>query len=223
MPLTMLACETIKDEVEFAISRCGGDFTVHWVESGLHNYPDILRAKLQEILDSLSGCERVLMAFGSCGNSVIGLKTHDFELIIPRVDDCISMLIGSTQRRLDVSASGGGMYFLTPGWLRGERNLWVEHQYAIEKYGEATAAIIMESMLSHYTRLGILDTKSYNVEDILAEVDMIAEGLDLERCIVPASLDYLQELLSGPWSDDRFVIVPPNSELRDFPLRLKGN
>lgn len=215
----LIACETIRDEINYAMELTGVEYDIRWLESGLHNFPDLLRQKLLEQLDALQDCDRALMAFGSCGNSVIGLKTGDFELIIPRVDDCISMLIGSPKERIRLGENGG-IYFLTPGWLRGERNLWVEYEYAIEKYGESTGELIMASMLAHYTHLGLLDTKSYNIDDTLPEVDRMAERLKLQKKIIPASVDYLCELLKGPWPEEKFITVPPSSSLEDFPLNM---
>ena len=224
MNTVVLACETIRDELEFAVKLTGSDYEIIWVESGLHNNPDKLRTYIQSRLDSISDRSRVLMAFGSCGNSVVGLKTGNFELIIPRVDDCISLLIGSVKTRMDIG-NKGGTYFLTPGWLRGERNLWAEYCYAVEKYGERKADRIMKSMLEHYSYLGLLDTKCYNIAEIMPEIEKIAEKLKLTQVIIPASVDYLCDLLTacrplGSWDEERFLVIPPNSTINDFQLLL---
>ena len=215
----VIACETIKDELTAALNLVGLAHEVRWIEPGLHNYPEKLRARLQEQLDKVDadGCTRVLMALGNCGNSVLGLKTGDFELIAPRVDDCISMLIGSMKKRAEES-SGGGTYFLTPGWLRGERNIWVEYQHAVDKFGEDTAEMIMEMMLGNYKYLGMLETGCYNLEDLLPEVDNMADKLKLERKIIPASVSYLCDLLTGPWDNERFLVFGANSEISSFPI-----
>lgn len=219
MSTAILACETIRDEIERAFELTKVDFPITWIESGLHNYPDKLRAVLQENLDEFSGCTRVLLAFGSCGNSVIGLTTGNYELIIPRVDDCISMMIGSVEKRVAAS-KGGGTYFLTPGWLRGERNLWAEYEYALEKYDEETARSIMEMMLEHYEYLGLVDTQSYDVDQVYPEVERMARELELAPIIIPASVDYLCRLFLGPWDQKEFVVVPPQSTIEEFALSV---
>ena len=221
MKTMVLACETIRDELGLAAKLTGTDYEIWWVESGLHNYPNKLRETIQSRLDSIADHGRVLMAFGSCGNSVVGLKTGNFELIIPKVDDCISLLIGSVKARMDFGKEiGGGTYFLTPGWLRGERNLWAEYCYTVEKYGESTADMVMKTMLASYSYLGLLDTKTYDMADIMPEIDKIAETLKLAKTIVPASVAYLCDLLAGLWDEERFLVVPPNSEIQDFTLFL---
>jgi hypothetical protein len=196
------------------------DCEVRWVESGLHNFPDKLRTRLQEDLDALADCGRVLMAFGCCGNAVVGLKTGGYELIIPRVDDCLSLLIGSTEKRVELSENGS-TYFLTPGWLRGGQATSVEYQYTVKKYGEKFGQSIMRQMFAHYRYLGLLDTGIYNTADALPEVVRMADQLGLAHRVLPASVEYLCDLLRGPWEEDRFVILPPHSILEDFPLRME--
>ncbi|MCL2147152.1 MAG: DUF1638 domain-containing protein [Synergistaceae bacterium] len=214
MTSKILACETLRDELEYAIEITGKAYEVVWLESGLHNYPDKLRAQMQGALDTFVNCDQVLMAFGCCGNSVIGLKTGDYQLIIPRVDDCISLLVGSVKKRMTYEKT----YFLTRGWLRGERNLWVEYKYSVDKFGEEMADMLMESMLRNYKFLGILDTKCYGINEIMPEITRITRALKLNRIIIPASVEYLLDLLSGPWGKERFITVPKNSVVVDFRL-----
>lgn len=215
----ILACETIRDEIDKARALTHVDHPIIWVESGLHNHPEKLRAVLQDHLDEGNGYKRVLMAFGSCGNSVIGLKTGNYELIIPRVDDCISMMIGSVEKRMDIGKAGG-TYFLTPGWLRGERNIWAEYEYSCDKYGKETARSIMEMMLEHYVYLGLVDTQSFDASQVYPEIERIAKELNLEPKIIPASVDYLCRLFVGPWDNEQFVVVPANSVIEEFALNL---
>ncbi|MDR2785600.1 MAG: hypothetical protein LBB83_06770 [Treponema sp.] len=46
MAKAVLACETIRDELERTLADAGGDFRVRWIESALHNFPDLLRERL---------------------------------------------------------------------------------------------------------------------------------------------------------------------------------
>ena len=216
MDAAILACETIRDELESAIKIVGSGYPIKWVESGLHNYPGRLRKALQGQLDSLDGHDCVLMAFGSCGNAAVGLRTGGFRLIMPRVDDCITLLIGSAQKRAEIG-KGAGIYYLTPGWLRGERSVWAEYCHAVDKYGEQTAGEIMDAMLKHFTYLGVLDTKCYNLDEALPEFSRIAGKLKLTQRIIPASVEYLCDLLTGPWEDKRFLVVEPYTAIPDFP------
>ena len=208
METVILACDTIRDEVVKAAREVGCPYPFHWVESGLHLVPDSLRTRLQEELDQLQGVERVLLAFGFCGNSVVGLSTRDFELIMPRVDDCITLLLGSRECREACSADGG-VYFLTRGWLEGEFNLWREYETVRERHGPERTERIYRKLLAHYRYLGLIDTGAYDANALLPEVQRIAEILKLETRMFSGSGAYLERFFSGPWDAAEFVVVPP--------------
>lgn len=221
MSTIVLACETLRDEYEYVTGKLGVEHETRWLESGLHNSPNKLRERLQEQLDSFDGYDTVLMVFGSCGNSVIGLETGGYTLVVPRVDDCITMLIGSLKDRVRINAEGG-TYFMTPGWLRGERNLWVEYTHAVNKYGEETAEEIMGSLLAHYEYLGLLETECCNIDTVMPEIDSMAKDLKLKSRTIPATAGYLFELLTGPWPAERFAVFPPHSKITEFQLSVTG-
>jgi hypothetical protein len=191
------------------MAEIGCDHPVITIESGLHNYPEKLRSRLQEALDHAEAYDRVLLAFGTCGNSVVGLRTGSFELVLPLADDCITLLLGSS----DLKRQYERTYFLTKGWLDGERNIWWEYQYAIKKYGEETGKSIYSTILSNYRYLGILDTGAYDIAEIGTLTEEIAAELGLEHKILPATTRYLNKLITGPWPADEFLIVPPESTI----------
>lgn len=214
MRRTLIACKTVEDELEAALGKTGVEIPVKWVESGLHNVPEKLHARLQSEIDALDeGVDQVLMCFGSCGTSLVGLEARCHELVIPRVDDCISLLIGSDERRASISRDYAA-YYLTEGWMRGERNLWVEHLYAVEKYGEEGARRIDEMMYGNYRTLALLDAGVYPIDHLTDETRIIADTLELEQRTIPASIAYIEDLLRGPYDDGRFVIVEAGDAVR---------
>lgn len=212
----VVCCETIRDELTMAMKEIGCDYPVIWIESGLHNFPNRLKDRLQETLDSVNGFERVLMGFGFCGNAVVGLCAGDFELVLPRVDDCITMLLGSVSQKNQNERT----YFLTKGWLDGERNIWWEYQYTINKYGLELGKEIYTAVLAGYRNLGILDTGAYDIDTLCSRTELIAHELGLEHKILPASTTYLSKLLTGPWPDNGFLTIRPYQEIRSDQLTL---
>ena len=219
MKTAVISCRTVEDEVTAAAARAGVDYPVTWLESGLHNTPNILRERLQEALDGLDA-ERVLLAMGYCGNAISGVRAGEHELIVPRVDDCISLLLGSVERRVEVSKELSA-YFFTEGWMRGERNIWNEYLYTVEKYGEDMADTIMEMMYSHYKTLALLDCGVGDLDALSEQVRPLAEALGLERKRVGATLSYIEQLFTGPWDDERFLVVSEGGVIGEKDLRLK--
>ena len=220
MKTAIIACKTIEDELSLAMRETGCAYPISWLESGLHNVPEKLLAALQETLDGLDA-DRVLLAMGFCGNSLAGLRVSSAELIVPRVDDCISLLLGSVQRRMEISREYAA-YFFTEGWLRGERNIWVEHQHMLETYGEELTEELEKSMFGHYRTLGLLDCGEKPVEPLIEATKMIAEGLHLQQQVIPASVGYLRELLTGPWPAVRFLTVRRGGEITEDQLTLEA-
>jgi len=218
MTTAVIACKTMEDELRYAMEHTGSDYPVFWLEQGLHNVPKKLNEAVQDALDGC-GAQRALMAMGFCGNAICGLRVPVQELIIPRVDDCISLLLGSVKRRMEISREHAA-YFFTEGWLRGERNIWVEHQHMLETYGEELTEELEKSMFGHYRTLGLLDCGIGPIEPLVEGTKMIAEGLHLSQRVIPASARYLEDLLTGPWPEERFLILHGGDEIGEEDLEL---
>ena len=209
MKQCVVACQTLGDELEYVLDCLESKPDVIWIESGLHNMPKKLHLRLQETLAGLNGYDCVFLLFGLCGNAVLGLTAGNFRMIIPKVDDCISLLIGSQAQR-DKIGREKAAYFLTDGWLRGERNIWVEYQYSIQKYGKEMADDIAKTMYGHYKALVLLDTQAAPIGQLVEKTKIISETFGLEQIIQPATTQYIKELFSGAWPAEKFVIIQPH-------------
>ena len=53
MKTVILSCRTLEDELLAALAKSGKDYEIVWLESGLHNVPKKLTARLQEELDKI--------------------------------------------------------------------------------------------------------------------------------------------------------------------------
>lgn len=207
MSTLIISCKTLEGELKAAMEQTGCCYEVLWLESGLHNVPRLLNERIQNLLNQCVGYDTVLLAMSFCGKSVEGLHTGSFRLIIPRCDDCISLLLGSVERRTEYL----GSYFLTEGWLRGERNIWKEYQMCLEKYGAQRGKRIFSAVLANYHKLTLIDTGCYDMIAAERQSRRIAESLKLEYTCVPGTLDYLKALLTGNWDPNRFLQVAQNS------------
>lgn len=212
MKTVIIACDTLRDELLLVQSRTGNSAKIIWIEGNLHNFPDRLRKTLQEQLDQLTDCGRVLLAFGFCGNSIVGLKARDFELIFPRVDDCISLVLGGMDRRQQLGKAQNA-FFLTRGWLGHTPNIVEEITDTLETYGEDVGGEIVGAMYAHYDAFTVVDTGAYDIPPVLAEAQKAAEALGLCHNLTPGTTDYLARLVNGPWDDDHFIRIGPNDEV----------
>ncbi|XEQ93809.1 hypothetical protein SCACP_27060 [Sporomusa carbonis] len=203
----ILACQTLQDELRLAIKETGIDYPVYYIESGLHNDPESLRKRIQEELDRIENVDVVLLVFGYCGNSMLGVKSRQAKLVIPKIDDCIPLLLGSAEARKKISKEMG-TYFLTKGWLDYENNLLREYERCIARYGQQRALKVMKIMLGNYKRFMVIDTGAYPVDTVLPRTQDFAEKLNLRHEVATGSLRLLHKLLQGPWDDEFFVLEP---------------
>src|SRR5665648_113029 len=100
-----IACQTIEDEINTINNTLPEPMPIVWVESGLHNVPAQLTKRIQEEIDKISGVENILLLFGYCGNSIDGLVASQAQLVVPKVEDCISLLLGGDMIRQALSLS----------------------------------------------------------------------------------------------------------------------
>lgn len=211
MGTIIVACQTIRDEINLAITETNVNYPVLWIESGLHNFPERLGQKIQQEIERIENVETILLAFGNCGNSLLGIKSPLAQLIIPKIDDCISLLLGSYERRQSIN-NQVGTYFLTKGWLENDQNLLSEYERSVKRYGKDKALRVMKMMLNNYHRLMVIDTQAYQFESILAKTKGFAEVLGLSHEKIDGSSRFLKKLLLGPW-DEEFAIIPPGNEV----------
>ncbi|HCT92318.1 MAG TPA: hypothetical protein DF613_13220 [Lachnospiraceae bacterium] len=212
MNAVIVSCNTLRDELTSALEKCRCPYPVRYLEASLHNVPKKLHAALQAELDRLEDVDYVLLAFGTCGDALCNIHTGDYTTVLPRVDDCITLLLGSAENRKQYPENMA-TYFLSRGWLRGERNIWVEYQYTMEKFGKEVGESVFGALFGHYRNLGVLDTGCYPIEEIRDETEHIANVLHLQHRVVPASNQYLRELVSGQWPEERFFVFPPHTEM----------
>lgn len=204
MEYTAVACNTLRDEIEYILKQTKRDCNIKWVDSGLHNYPDKLNTNIQEVLDELKNVRNILLLFGYCGKAIQGLYSTNAKIIFPKVDDCVSLFLGGIQKKLDLEAKAPAYYF-TKGYLENEYNLWFEYKYCINKYGKSRAQKLMKRMLQNYKYIRVIDTGAYQLNNIIPQTKRIAKEFDLRHEVVDGDLAILKKALLGKWDKDFIV------------------
>ena len=146
MKTVVFACETIAAEVMKAAGETKTNFPIIWVESGLHNTPEKLKNQLQSDLDRIDNVDYIMLLLGYCGNAILNLVSRKSKLVIPKVDDCISLLLGGNMKRNALNKQAMA-YYLTRGWLQHDNNLWAEYQHCFDKYGPERTRRLYQIML----------------------------------------------------------------------------
>lgn len=215
----LIACEVFRPELERLMRGMADAPEVTWLEQGLHETPDDLRAKVQEAVDALEekGAATILLAYGLCGRGLAGVTGRAATLVLPRAHDCIPVLIGATQEHANECALGGSTYWLSPGWLAYPQTFFFRdraqrYRDYEEKYGPDAAAYLVEveaSWLKNYTNACLILWDGWeDGEKLRADARAVAEdaGLGYREC--PGGPDFLAALLAGG-RDGRFLRLPP--------------
>lgn len=206
MKKLLIACETIRDEVELALKKQCVEMDTLWMPNTLHDSPERLQAALQtEIIKAEEEYDELLFAYGNCGNGLLGLKSEKATIIIPQYGDCIDILLSEKDNLERIRTT---TYFLTQGWLQGKKTLDVEYEHNLKKYGERRAKMIMNMMFKNYKNLMLIDTGAYDVANALPRVNDIGELIGLDVIVSKGSISPLEKLISGQW-EEKFCVVPP--------------
>lgn len=209
----ILACRTLEEEItEILPENIDGEF----LEYGLHDTPDKLRQELQRCIEKSSQHDTLLLGYGLCSNGVAGLKSDKHRIIIPRVHDCISLLLGSRKRYEEEFKQHPGTFYLSKGWIKQKADPLANFYKNREKYGEKEAHGIAAEVYKNYERVVYIHTGIHNEESVKYSRE-VAEFLNVKFLEMEGSLYYFKQLVKGSWSED-FLVIPPgeNVTIYDF-------
>lgn len=213
--LKLIACPAVLGELAEG-AACGAD--VRELEAQLHVKPDKLKEALRTaVAEADQPGVTIVLGYGLCSNAVLGLKTEHATLVVPRVDDCIAMLLGSNEAFSMEAEKERGSYYLAKAYLDECANLVSEHEAMVEKYGEERAVRMMKLVLKHYKRVVLVDTGRYDLGPLRERVREVAELYELAVDEAPGTTRIVDGLVADEWGDD-FVVAPSGHELtlRDF-------
>ena len=226
--LLALTCEALARSIYASAATSPHIITTQFYRQGLHNTPKILNQTLQTQIDAVPSdtYDAIMLVYGICGMSTIGLKSRHTPLVIPRAHDCITLYLGSRQRYQEEFDAHPGTYWYSLDYMeRNESGSQVAlgaasiglseelyNQY-VEKYGKDNADYLMEVMGEwgkHYDRAVYIDMglgQGDNYET-MAQDQATRRGWAYER--KQGNRRLLDALVNGNWSDDDFLLVPPN-------------
>jgi len=206
----IIACQVVIEELLPLLPE-GVEYET--LDLGLHVNPDKLRTALQAKIDA-SGKKTgaILLGYGLCSRAVVGLHSEKCSLVVPCVDDCIGIFLGSREAYLKQTKTEPGTYYLTKGWIEAGDNLFGDHNKMMERYGPEQAEALIKRMLQNYTRLVFINTGQYRVEHYREYCKGIASRFSLRFQEILGATTLVEKIVNGPWDED-FVVVPPGQTI----------
>lgn len=235
-----LTCEALARIVYYYSSISHNIVDVELLKKGLHNDPKELRNHLQSTIDitDTNRYQAILLSYGLCGQSTLGLKARNIPVIIPKAHDCITLFLGSRLKYEEEFKKCPGTYWYAQdyierddgsgtSWSLGSASDEFQKQYNdyIQKYGQDNADYLMSVMgawQQHYQRSVYIEMSIGNgvgVREIASEQAM-KRGWQFEAMQGDPIL--IRKLVDGEWDND-FIIVRPGQEIvRKFDQDIIG-
>lgn len=215
----ILSCSSLLLHVEAAQTKMHTRFPVVNLDRRLHAEPKRMRSSILETLDALPpSCETVLAAMGYCGGSWNHIPLSR-RVVIPKVDDCITLLLHTDDTPHGNLKEAGHMYFRDCD--TGAYSIEGMKEEICRTYGMEFGTSIFGSWFQNYTNADIIDTGVYDCysEEYVTEAQ---KNADLIRCslgYVEGSNRILEKLVSGQW-DAQFIVLESGQEMteQDFGL-----
>ena len=216
MHACILACSSLAEFVAEAQRRQGTDWPVVEADQTLHAEPEQMQRAVTALIDGLPAeFDTILVAMGFCGG-VWSQVSCGRRVVIPRVDDCVSLLLHTDDRYCPNCKEPGHLYlyetdparFSALGLLRSGtvtdpslQNLdpdWLFHMW-----------------FDNYHHMDIIDTGLNDCysEDYVLAAQAQADAIDATLDYVPGSIRLLEKLVSGRW-DAQFLVAEPGDLIR---------
>ncbi len=208
----IIACSTIRREIE----ALNPEMESEYLEYGLHRTPNKLNQKVQQAVTASekAGFRKIRLGYGLCSNGVAGISSEKATLIVPRMHDCITILLGSNQAYRHEFCSNPGTIYLSRGWIEFGGDPLSQYENYKERVGADFARETMELEYKNYTRLVFINTWVEGLDQYRESARKSAEFINLEFEEREGNPDLLKSLLEGQENDEIAIFEPGRIILR---------
>lgn len=221
----LISCSVFKNFVEKFISDNMLPIDAEFISMGMHLNPEKLNKELQEEIDrTRKEYQAVLLLYGLCGNSILGLTAREIPIIIPRVHDCCTLFLGSRKKFVEnfegkqssewyssdyldeLKKQKDAGYFKEEHWYYG-----LEYEKLVEEYGEDNAKYIYETIYGQSEKSEIVFIKTGHEKDNvnLIKLEKKAAEKGIKVLELEGSYHMVKNLLWELFSEEDYLVVPP--------------
>lgn len=214
-PRVIVACRIMKPEID-ALVNITPHVETRYLEASLHDTPEKMPGMIQEEIDRASAyASQIVIGYGLCSNGTVGLTAPRQGLIIPRVHDCIALLLGSQEAYNKLSREKPGTFYLTPGWVEERKDPlgYMENSY-VPKLGREMAEWGIREELKHYTHIILINTGSKDMAPVRKIAMENARFLEKEYEEIDGKSYYFKMIVTGPYPEEAFIHISPGETMR---------
>jgi hypothetical protein len=233
MRIKFIGCRVMCREIAYLTYNSKTIVDADFLKQGLHDTPEKLNAMLQREIDKTdeeasevgtrlykNKYDAVALGYGLCSNALVGLRSRRQVLVVPRVHDCVSLLLGSRETyRKYFDAYDGGIYWYSCGWLEhsempSRERLDRTRERYIERFGEKNAETLIEmetSWMKKYRLCAYISWPALDNPEHREYSRECAKYLGWEFEELTGSEELLRDMVEGRWDEKYFLVVPPGS------------
>lgn len=217
MNAVIVSCSSLTEFVDLAQRNMGTSYPVVIVDRQYHSEPSEMKERIRETIQGLPAeYDTVLVSMGFCGGTWDHV-TFDRRIVIPRVDDCVSLLLTRDNVLVPNRKEMGHLYLyetnpedfsalslMREGFQSGDRDL-----------DGLDPAYLFSMLTQGYHHMDIIDTglSPCYEEDYVIKAQEQADVIGAELDYVPGGVLLLEKLVSGDW-DEQFIVAEPGTVLR---------
>ena len=190
----IIACRTLEREIQAAMKETGNSCLVYYLPLKYHVAPKEMAAELQRIIDSLTNVDEILICVSGCGGSTKDLKATTADIIIPKTRDCIDILLSGSDGKIERDSKG---IFFTDNWLNFFKESPMAFEKLVKEHGKEKAMEQFRQIYKGFEHFYIVDTGTYNVEEVKAHLKPLVDILNGELTVVKGRYEILRKMIAG--------------------------
>ncbi len=209
----IISCKIYEPYYKLLEERHNLSYDITWIEVKKHNNPNLLGKEIQDEIDRSTGYELIIILYGICGNALINIRSKGIPLLLLKVHDCSSVLLGSKDRHMKIFGKtlsrrwGSESYSLEESSEYSRKS--PEYLKLVEEFGIENADYAYEVMYSSSAEKPIYITfNSSKDKDFIAK-----HASEIE--VITGDLSMIEDVLLGDYSSldiaimmDKEVIEP---------------
>jgi hypothetical protein len=191
MKIGVIACDMIKRELDKLLSASPEVTEVLYLEAALHVHPQKMKEVIKERIEAMKDhVDVIFLGYGYC-QSLQGIEEEfSIPIVMPHVDDCISILF-TPERYAEEIKKEVGTWFMTPGWAEVGAEMVIKelHLDRATRYGKDPVEMA-KRLFTHYRRGLFIDTGVGDNDYFLAKAEEFCKtfNLTLEKTTAHSSL-----------------------------------
>jgi hypothetical protein len=232
MLLKLISCNVFQREASWCIARSPHVIDPEYTELGEHvrsaGLRELIQGRINAAEASGKAYDAILLLFGLCGNSTVGLQARKTRLVIPRAHDCCTILLGSKARCAEHFGQAPSTPFSSSGYLeRGNYFLRTSddgaaslqtgdaYQALVEKFGEEDAKFIWAEMHpdNGNDKAVFIDLPQTRHLGYAEQFEAKAKAAGKQSVRLDGDIRLIENLIQGNWDGAEFLIVPPGNAI----------